>query len=115
MRAFVPQPDPVLGTTTRLSITAFLAGAQEVEFSAVRDAVGLTDSNLSKQAVALEAAGYVHIRKGHLGRRPRTWLSLTPAGREAFTAHVAALNAIVAAAGEQIITPSGTSGPPSTR
>ncbi|MEV6596666.1 transcriptional regulator [Actinoplanes sp. NPDC051346] len=92
-------PDPVLGTTVRLSIVALLAPADEVEFATVRDAVQLTDSNLSKQASALEAAGYVRIRKGYVGKRPRTWLSLTPTGRSALTAHVAALDAIVAAAG----------------
>jgi DNA-binding MarR family transcriptional regulator len=100
-----PPPDPVLATTTRLSIVAFLAGAEEVDFATVRDAVGLTDSNLSKQATALQAAGYIDIRKGHVGRRPRTWLSLMPAGRRAFTAHVAALNAIVASAGRRIESP----------
>jgi DNA-binding MarR family transcriptional regulator len=100
-----PKPDPVLATTTRLSIVAFLAGAKEVDFLTVRDAIGLTDSNLSKQATALAEAGYIDIRKGHVGRRPRTWLALTPVGRRAFTAHVAALNAIVATGGLHIAPP----------
>ena len=116
MTGRAPEPDPHLATTTRLSIVAFLAGAEEAEFGAVRDTVGLTDSHLSKQAAALEAVGYVRVRKGYAGRRPRTWLALTPAGRAAFTAHVAALNAIVAAAGEHLgPTPSGTSAPPGRR
>jgi hypothetical protein len=38
-------------------------------------------------------------RKGYVGKRPRTWLSLTPPGREAFDAHVAALQHVVAKAG----------------
>jgi len=74
---------------------AVLAGAHEVEFAAVRDASGLTDSLVSKQATALEAAGYLTIRKGHVGRRSRTWLSLTPAGRVALRRHVAALRRII--------------------
>jgi DNA-binding MarR family transcriptional regulator len=88
-------PDPVISTTTRLSLMAVLAGAQEVEFAAARDASGLTDSVVSKQAIALEAAGYLAIRKGHVGRRARTWLSLTPAGRRALRNHIAALRRIV--------------------
>ena len=99
MTGALPQPDPVIVTTTRLSIVALLAAAEEMEFAAVRDAVELSDSALSKQASALEAAGYVRIRKGHVGKRPRTWLSLTPLGQHRFTQHVAALNAIVAQAG----------------
>jgi DNA-binding MarR family transcriptional regulator len=102
MSAAVPRPDPVIVTTTRLSIVALLAAAEDMEFAAVRDSVGLSDSALSKQASALEAAGYVRIRKGHVGKRPRTWLSLTPRGRNALTTHVAALNAIVAQAGARI-------------
>lgn len=91
----VTGPDPVINTTTRLSLMAVLAGASEVEFGAARDASGLSDSVVSKQAVALEAAGYVAVRKGQVGRRPRTWLSLTPVGRRALRGHIAALRRIV--------------------
>ncbi|MEV4641347.1 transcriptional regulator [Actinoplanes sp. NPDC049548] len=99
------QPDPVLSTTTRLSLVAFLAATTEADFASVRDAVGLTDSNLSKHATALEAAGYISVRKGYVGRRPRTWLALTPAGRTALKIHVAALNAILAHTGEELARP----------
>ena len=63
------------------SIAALLAAADEAEFAFVRDSVEISDSALSKQASALEAAGYVAVRKGFVGRFPRTWLSLTPQGR----------------------------------
>jgi hypothetical protein len=46
----------------------------------------------------LETAGYVKVTKGYVGKRPRTWLSLTRDGRGAFTAHVGALQAIASAA-----------------
>ncbi|BFU44594.1 winged helix-turn-helix domain-containing protein [Krasilnikovia sp. MM14-A1004] len=90
--------DPVLSATTRLSIVAVLAAAEEVDFATVRDAVELSDSALSKQASALEAAGYVAVRKGYVGKRPRTWLRLTPEGRAALRKYVATLNSIVAEA-----------------
>ncbi len=90
--------DPVIHPPTRLSIVALLASAEEVEFAFVRDNVGVSDSVLSKHGSALEAAGYIEIRKGHVGKRPRTWFKLTPAGREAFDSHVAALREIVAQA-----------------
>jgi DNA-binding MarR family transcriptional regulator len=95
--------DPVIHAPTRLSIMALLAGVTEAEFSTVRDSAGISDSVLSKQASALEAAGYVKIRKGYVGKRPRTWLSLTTAGRGAFNAHVAALQRIVEQAGATLM------------
>jgi hypothetical protein len=33
--------------------------------------------------------------KGYVGKRPRTWLSLAPAGRNALSGHVRALEQIV--------------------
>lgn len=87
--------DPLLLDPTRLSVVAFLVSLSWTEFSAVRDAVGLSDSALSKQAATLERAGYVASRKGYVGKRPRTWLQLTDAGRDALEAHVRALQRIV--------------------
>jgi DNA-binding MarR family transcriptional regulator len=82
--------DPIIHPITRLSICGLLAsGADWVEFAALRDAAGISDSVLSKQSRFLEDAGYIEVRKGAVGRRPRTWFRLTRSGREAFQAHVA--------------------------
>lgn len=78
----------------RFAIMATLAGLDKAEFAFVRDAIGASDSSLSKQASALEAVGYLSIIKGHVGKRPRTWFSPTPAGRAAFTGHLEALRAL---------------------
>ena len=75
-------------------MAALLAAADRVEFSFVRDHVEVTDSMLSKQVSLLEQAGYVKVDKGHVGKRPRTWLSLTKQGRRAFDRHLAALREI---------------------
>jgi len=90
--------DELLHDTVRFSIVAALAKVDQAEFKAVRDAIEVSDSVLSKQASALEAAGYVRIKKGYVGKRPRTWLSLTPQGRAAFEAHLAALREIAGSA-----------------
>jgi DNA-binding MarR family transcriptional regulator len=78
----------------RFSIVAALAGADQVEFSFVRDTVEVSDSVLSKQVATLESAGVVRVKKGYVGKRPRTWLSLTAFGRRAFQEHRAALREI---------------------
>ena len=73
---------------------AALAMVETAKFAAVRGAVEISDSTLSEQASALEQAGYVKVTKGHVGKRPRPWLSLTQSGREAFTRHLDALRRI---------------------
>ena len=84
------KPDPLIHPITRLSICGLLAaGADWVEFAALRDAAGISDSVLSKQSVVLEDAGYVQVRKGAVGRRPRTWFRLTAQGRQALEGHLA--------------------------
>lgn len=86
--------DELLGHQVRFSIMALLAAASRAEFRFVRDQVEVPDSVLSKQMSSLEQAGYVKVEKGFIGKRPRTWLSLTRAGRQAWERHLAALRSI---------------------
>ena len=88
--------DELIHAPTRLAIVSLLAAAQWADFKYIRDELGLSDSVLSKQLPTLESAGYVEIRKGFVGKRPRTSASLSPAGRQAFEQHVAALQRIIA-------------------
>lgn len=83
-----------LANPVRFSLVAALAGLDEAEFATVRDHLQVSDSVLSKQASLLEEAGIVRVRKGYVGKRPRTWLSLTASGRKTWDAHLAALRAI---------------------
>ena len=86
--------DDVIHAPVRFSVVAALARTTEAEFGWVRDVVGVTDSALSKQVSTLEQAGYVQVRKGYVGKRPRTWLRLSATGRAAYERHVAALREI---------------------
>jgi DNA-binding transcriptional ArsR family regulator len=93
-----PDLDPLLLDPTRLGIVSLLGGAGWCEFGFVRDSVGLSDPALSKQVSTLAGAGYAEVRKGRLGKTPRTWLRATPDGRDRLGRHLAALQAIVDAA-----------------
>lgn len=88
--------EPSLSAPIRFAIVACVAGGERVEFSFVRDRVEITDSALSKQMTRLEEEGLVEIHKGYAGKRPRTWLSITPLGSERYERHVAALKAMIA-------------------
>ena len=97
--------DEVIHAPIRFSIVATLSALDRAEFSFVRDTVEISDSALSKQVTVLEAAGYVKVKKGYVGKRPRTWLSLTSAGQRAYVSHIQALNEIANAAQQQRTTP----------
>ena len=90
--------DGVIHQPTRLRIMAALVALdpkEKLEFSFLRDMLGLTDGNLSAHLRVLEETAYVAVEKGFVGRRPRTWIHATRAGRRAFEDHVAALEAII--------------------
>lgn len=56
---------------------------------------GAVPSALSKQISTLQSHGYVEVRKGYVGNRPRTWVHLSDGGRTALETHAAALQRIV--------------------
>lgn len=87
--------DEFLHTPARLAVLSLLAPADWVRFSFLRESIGTTDSALSKQVSALEAAGYVETAKDR-GARRSTSVRLTQEGRSAFDAYLGALEALVA-------------------
>ena len=89
--------DAVLHPPARLQIAAILTQAQEAEFALLKSITGASDSVMSKHLAALTEAGYVTLRKAAFDGRQRTWARLTSSGRNAFRAHVAALEALAAA------------------
>jgi len=86
-----PRFDEVVHAPNRLRICSMLSRMTEVEFAAIREGLGVSDSVLSKQLKALEDAGYLTVRKSPLDGRTRTWAALTDTGRAAFAGHVAEL------------------------
>ncbi len=88
--------DDTVHQRVRLGILAVLTEPHQADFGFLKDALGLTDGNLSRHLQVLEEAGYVKIAKTFEGRRPRTWVSCTKSGRAAFAAEVAALRELLA-------------------
>jgi DNA-binding MarR family transcriptional regulator len=87
--------DDVVHQRSRLGILATLAEGSRVQFGYLQQILGLTDGNLSRHLQTLAEAGYVQIEKGYQGRRPRTWIHITPAGRKALRTEIALLRALV--------------------
>jgi DNA-binding MarR family transcriptional regulator len=87
--------DDAVHQRTRLGILAVLCEGGRADFAFLRDTLELTDGNLSRNISRLEDAGYVKVDKVIEGRRPRTWLSATRAGRKALDSEVAAMQEII--------------------
>lgn len=99
--------DPAIHAVARLELCGLLSPVDDAEFSFLRDRLRVSDSVLSKHAKALEQVGYLSIVKITRNARQRTLLSLTPAGRRAFRAHVDELRrlASIAEASQTVVTP----------
>lgn len=87
--------DTLIHAPNRLKICALLAPVKSLEFMALREQLGVSDSVLSKHIKPLEDAGYVVVNKKTSQGRQRTWLSLSAKGTKAFSEHINALKEIV--------------------
>lgn len=88
--------NPTIHAPKRLAFMALLAHAQDADFTFVRDALRVSDSDLSKQAAALVDAGYVEVLKFGRGRGGSTTYRITKDGLHAYQAHRSALEALLA-------------------
>ena len=66
-----------------------------MEFGFVRTSLELTVGNLSQHLAVLEKAGLVEVEKGYAGKRGRTWIHLTPAGKKALHSEIAQLKRLI--------------------
>jgi DNA-binding MarR family transcriptional regulator len=92
-----PKLDPILHSELRLAVMSILAGVEDADFTYIKKQTGATSGNLSVQIDKLSAAGYITVEKGFKGKMPRTTCRMTPAGREAFSTYVMALQEYLSA------------------
>jgi DNA-binding MarR family transcriptional regulator len=89
------QLDRVIHEKGRLAIMSMLAASPDLSFTELRDALEMTDGNLTTHIRTLQEAGYVAVAKSYRDNRRRTTLALTASGRKAFGAYVSLLERIV--------------------
>jgi len=87
--------DKVVHEPARLSVLACLWVVGEADFVFLQRQTGITGGNLSSHIRRLDAEGCVSIRKEFENQRPKTTLSLTKAGREAFEAYIGVLEGML--------------------
>ena len=89
------QLDRVIHEKGRLAIMSMLAASPELSFTELRDALEMTDGNLTSHMRTLQEAGYVSVAKSYQNNRPLTTCSLTSPGRKAFGEYITLLEQIV--------------------
>jgi DNA-binding transcriptional ArsR family regulator len=92
------QPDETIHQPVRLKIMVALRAfpdREKMDFTQMKAAVGATDGNLGAHIGILEKAGYLAVEKDFVGKKPRTRMQITKAGRRAFERYVEFLREIV--------------------
>lgn len=89
--------DELILSKTRLGIISTLIGGDKLEFTYLRNALKLSDGNLSVQIRKLEESGYIKVEKIFVNRKPKTFCRITPRGRKAVVRLVKHLEDLVEA------------------
>ena len=90
--------DEVIHQSTRLTLMSVLNAlphGEALEFKRLKAIARATDGNLGAHLATLEKAGYVEVEKDFVGKRPRTQVRISRAGRRAYEGHLAYLRDII--------------------
>jgi DNA-binding MarR family transcriptional regulator len=90
--------DNIIHQPVRLRVMSALVTLEhsgQMDFIYLRDLLKATDGNLGAHLTKLEETGYIKIEKTFVARKPRTFISATDKGRDAFADHVTTLRQII--------------------
>jgi len=90
--------DDALHQKARLAIMAALASLGGASFLQLKEALCLSDGNLSTHLATLERKGYVEITKSFQGKKTLTTILPTEFGQQAFEGYLAALERVISEA-----------------
>jgi DNA-binding MarR family transcriptional regulator len=85
----------VVHQRVRLGILTIAHEAPRVEFGYLRSNLELSAGNLSQHLGVLENAGLITLEKGYAGKRARTWVTITKAGRVALSDEITQLKLLI--------------------
>jgi DNA-binding MarR family transcriptional regulator len=92
--------DEVVHQRIRLGLLTVLYETKQADFGYLKKVLNLTDGNLGRHLEVLASNGLVSLRKGYERNRPRTWVSMTSAGRAALKKELDILRSLVVLADE---------------
>jgi DNA-binding MarR family transcriptional regulator len=87
--------DKAFENRVRLQIMSILVVNERYDFNSLKELLGVTDGNLASHLKGLEKEEYIIVNKSFLGRKPNTNYEATTKGKQAFKAHLDALEQLI--------------------
>ncbi len=79
----------------RLGIMSALMVNESVDFTTLKELLGVTDGNLASHLKSLEKEAYITVEKQFIGKKPNTKYSVTKLGKMEFKKHINALEKLI--------------------
>lgn len=95
MKSIIENLNKAFENRVRLGIMSALIVNEQLDFNALKEALGVTDGNLASHLKALEKVGYIEFSKEFVGRKPRTSYYSTSEGKRAFKSHINAIEKLL--------------------
>ncbi len=74
---------------------SILIANEQMDFAGLKSLLQLTDGNMASHLTALEKLQFILVSKQFVGKKPNTTYTVTQSGRQAFMAHLTALENII--------------------
>lgn len=97
MRTIIDGLHKAFESRVRLGIMSALAVNEDLDFSALKEYLDVTDGNLASHMKALEKEKFVGVKKSFVDRKPNTKYFMTKEGKKAFEEHLNTLEDIIKA------------------
>jgi DNA-binding MarR family transcriptional regulator len=85
----------IFDSRIRLGVMSILIVNDSVSFNELKQMLQLTDGNLASHLSTLEQGEYLKVQKAFIGRKTNTTYTITPLGKQAFKAHLDALEKMI--------------------
>lgn len=95
MKDILKHINKVFDHRVRLGIMSALMVNETVDFSTLKEILGVTDGNLASHIKGLEKVNYIKVEKQFIGKKPNTTYSVTQLGRLEFQKHINALEKLI--------------------
>ena len=95
MKELITQLNKVFDHRVRLGIMSALVVNDSIDFTSLRELLGVTDGNLASHLKALEKENYIEIQKQFINRKPNTSYMITKEGRKSFEFHLSILEKLI--------------------
>lgn len=95
MKDILKHINKVFDHRVRLGIMSALMVNETVDFSTLKEILGVTDGNLASHIKGLEKVNYIKVEKQFIGKKPNTTYSVSQLGKLEFQKHINALEKLI--------------------